>query len=193
MALLESHSSDCYTPYISQINLFPAITGFGFHSCKVRGWHWVFTYLNHLMILISLRFIPVIAEHLCNNKSYSTERRKRYSALTGITCMTGPDVKLYSGNTSRTIQSSSSFMGAYLGCSLVGEHKVSRWEYKVIWFKTSMLLKAEMHIIAGSVPVLHLSQKSLWWSWKFLLYPGATYHYRSLEISWKYKGKSAMH
>lgn len=170
-----------------------AITGFGFHSCKVRGLYWVFTYLNHLIILISIRLIPAIAEHPCNNESYSTERQKRYSALTGITCTIGPNVSLYSGNTSKTIQPSSSFMGAYLGYSLVGKLKVSRWEYKVIWFKASMLLKAEMQIVAGLVPVLHLSQKSLWWSWKFLLYPRANCCHRPYRILWKYKGKSVMH
>lgn len=168
--------------------LFMAVTGFGFHSCKVRGWYWVFTYLNHLIILISVRLIPAIAKHQCNNESCSTERWKRHSALTGITCMTGPDVNLYSGNTSETIQPNSSFMGAYLGYSLVGKLKVSRRAYRVIWLKSSMLLKADMQIVAGLVPVLHLSQKSLWWSRKFLLHPRACCHHEPYRILWKYKG-----
>lgn len=40
--------------------------------------------------------------------------------------MTGPDVNLYNGNTSKTTQPNSSFMGAYLGYSLVGKLKFSR-------------------------------------------------------------------
>lgn len=59
-------------------------------------------------------------------------------------------------------------MGQYLGCSLVG----LRFQGKNIrLFKYSTLLEAEMQIIAELVPALHLSQKYLWWSWKFLLYP----------------------
>lgn len=102
--------------------------------------------------------------------------------------MTGPDVNLYSGNTSETIQPNSSFMGAYLGYSLVGKLKVSRRAYRVIWLKSSMLLKADMQIVAGLVPVLHLSQKSLWWSRKFLLHPRACCHHEPYRILWKYKG-----
>lgn len=185
MALLGSHSSNSYTPYISSITLFMTITGFGFHSCKVRGWYWVFTYLNHLIILISVRLIPAIAKHPCNNESCSTERWKRYSALTGIPSMTGPDVNLYSGNTSKTTQLNSSFMGAYVGIawwaslSFLGGHIGS--------LKSSMLLKAEMQAVAGLVPVLHLSQKSLWWSWKVLLHSRACCHHRPYRILWKYK------
>lgn len=117
MIVLESHSSNRYTSDISHINVLMAITGFGFHSCKGRGWYWIFTYLNHLIILISVRLIPTIAKHPCNNGSCSTERQKRYSPLRGIT---GPEMNLQSGNSSKTIQPGSSLMGEYLGCTLVG-------------------------------------------------------------------------
>lgn len=59
-------------------------------------------------------------------------------------------------------------MGEYLGCTLVGLRFLGR---NTMLFKYSMFLKAEMYIISGLVPPLHLSQKYLWWSWKFLLYP----------------------
>lgn len=165
MILLESHSSNSYTSDISKINVLMAITGFGFHSRKGRGWYWIFMYLNHLIILISVKLIPTIAKHPCTNGSYSTEKQKRYSALTGIT---GHEVNLQSGNSSKTIQSSSSLMGEYLGCTLVGLRLLGK---NIMLFKYSTLLKAETYIIAGLVPALHLSQKYLSWSWKFLLYP----------------------
>lgn len=59
-------------------------------------------------------------------------------------------------------------MGEYLGCTPVGLRFLGK---NIMLFKYSTLLKAEMYITAGLVPALHLSQKYLWWSWKFLLYP----------------------
>lgn len=88
-------------------------------------------------------------------------------------------MNLQSGNTSKTIQLSSSLMEEYLGCTLVGLRFLGK---NIILFKYSTLLKAEMYIIAGLVPALHLSLKYLWW--KFLKYPrtaAVTGHTRSYE------------
>lgn len=144
-----------------------AITGFGFHLCKGRDWYWIFTNLNHLIILISVRLTPTIAKHACNNGSYSTERQKRYSALRGIT---GPEVNLQSGNTSKTIQPSSSFMGEYLGCSLAGLRFLGK-NIRSFDLSTARCWKLKCRSLPRLVPALHLSQKYLWWSWKSLLYP----------------------
>lgn len=77
-------------------------------------------------------------------------------------------MNLQSVNIRKVIQPGSSLMGEYLGCTPVGLRFLGK---NIMLFKYSTLLKAEMYITAGLVPALHLSQKYLWWSWKFLLYP----------------------